>query len=40
MLSNNPILGIMDANHLIKPNFSDWLRILKIFINSMHIAYS
>ena len=39
MSSTNPLRGIMDANRLIGPNFTDWLRNLKILLKSERIAY-
>ncbi len=30
---------MLDANQLIGPNFQDWLRDLKIILNSKHIGY-
>ena len=39
MSSTNPFRDIMDANHLIGPNFTDWLRNLKILLKSERIAY-
>ena len=39
MSSTKPLRGIMDANRLTGPNFSDWLRNLKILLKSERIAY-
>ena len=39
MSSSNPIRGIMDGNRLTGPNFSDWLRNLKILLRSKCIDY-
>ena len=39
MSSTNPRRGIMDFNCLIGPNFTNWLRNLKILLNSKPIAY-
>ena len=39
MLTTNPLRRIMDANRLISPNFTDWLRNIKILLKSEHIAY-
>ena len=39
MSSTNPLRGIMDANHLIGLNFTDWLRNLKILLKSELITY-
>ena len=39
MSSTNPLRGIMDANRLIGPNFTDWLMNLKILLKSKRIAY-
>ena len=35
----NPLRGILDANKLIGPNFTDWLRNLRIVLTSERIAY-
>ena len=34
MSSTNPLRGIMDANRLTGPNFTDWLKNLKILLRS------
>ena len=39
MSSLNPLRSILDANKLTGPNYSDWLRNLKIIFRSEHIAY-
>ena len=39
MSSNNPLHGIMDANRLTGPNFTDWLKNLKILFKSERITY-
>ena len=39
MSSTNPLRDIMDANRLTGPNFTDWLRNLKILLKSKRIAY-
>ena len=39
MSSINPLRGILDANRLTGPNYSDWLRNLKIVFRSEQIAY-
>ena len=39
MLSTNPLRGIIDANGLTGPNFTDWLRNLKILLKSERITY-
>ena len=39
MSSINPLCGIMDANRLTSPNFTYWLRNLKILLKSKRIAY-
>ena len=38
-MTSNPLRGIMDANKLIGPNFSDWLRNLKIVLRCERLAY-
>ena len=39
MSSTNPLCSIMDANHLIGPNITDWLRNLSILLQSERITY-
>ncbi|XP_075482877.1 uncharacterized protein LOC142523116 [Primulina tabacum] len=39
MSSRNPLSVILDQNKLTGPNYHDWLRNLKIFLNSEKIAY-
>ena len=39
MSSTNSLRGIMDANRLTSPNFTNWLRNLKILLKSERIAY-
>ena len=39
MSSTNPLRGIMDVNHLTSPNFTNWLRNLKILLKFERIAY-
>ena len=39
MSSSNPLCGIMDAKSVTGPNFTDWLRNLKILLESKRIAY-
>ena len=39
MLSTKPLCGIMDANRLTGPNFTDWLENLKILLESERITY-
>ncbi|XP_020082582.1 uncharacterized protein LOC109706190 [Ananas comosus] len=39
MAASNPLTKILDANRLTGPNFSDWLRNLRIILNSEKIAY-
>ena len=39
MSLTNPLRGIMDANLLTGPNFTDWLKNLKILLKSERIAY-
>ena len=38
-MTSNPLRRIMDANKLIGPNFSDWLRNLKIVLRCEKLAY-
>ena len=38
-MTSNPLRGIMDANKLTGPNFSDWLRNLKIVLMCEKLAY-
>ena len=35
----NPLRGIMDANKLTRPNFTDWLCNLKIVLRCEKLAY-
>ena len=39
MSLTNPLRGITDANGLTGPNFTDWLRNLKILLKSECITY-
>ena len=39
MSLTNPLRGIMDVNRLTGPNFTDWLRNLKILLKFERIAY-
>ena len=39
MLLTNPLCGIMDADRLTSPNFTNWLRNLNFLFKSKHIAY-
>ncbi|XP_075483722.1 uncharacterized protein LOC142523876 [Primulina tabacum] len=39
MSSRNPLSVILDQNKLTGPNYHDWLRNLKIVLNSEKIAY-
>ncbi len=36
----NVLAGILNNNKLTRPNFSDWLRNLKIVLNLEHIGYN
>ena len=37
--ANNPLRGMMDANKLTGPNFTDWLRNLRILLKSERLLY-
>ena len=39
MSSTNPLRGIIDANRLTSPKFTNWLRNLKILLKFERIAY-
>ena len=39
MLLSNPLHGILDVNYLIGPNYTDWLRNLRIVLTAEKIAY-
>ncbi|XP_073049495.1 uncharacterized protein [Primulina eburnea] len=39
MATRNPLSAILDQNKLTGPNYQDWLRNLKIVLNSEKIAY-
>ncbi|XP_073153754.1 uncharacterized protein [Henckelia pumila] len=39
MSTRNPLFIILDQNKLTGPNYNDWLRNLKIVLNSERIAY-
>ena len=38
-MAKNPLSTILDTNKLTGPNYSDWLRNLKIVLNSENRAY-
>ena len=38
-MKSNPLRGIMDANKLTGPNFTDWLHNLKIVLRCEKLAY-
>lgn len=40
MAHRNPLSNILETNHLIGPNYLDWLRNLKIVLNSESITYA
>ena len=39
MSSTNPLRDIIDVNRLTSPNFTDWLKNLKILLKSERIVY-
>ncbi|XP_073153164.1 uncharacterized protein [Henckelia pumila] len=39
MSTRNPLSAILEQNKLTGPNYQDWLRNLKIILNSERIAY-
>ena len=38
-MTSNPLRGIIDANKLTRPNFTDWLRNFKIVLRCEKLAY-
>ena len=39
MSLSNPLLGILDANKLTSPNFTDWYQDLRFVLTAKKIAY-
>ncbi|XP_030475902.1 uncharacterized protein LOC115693069 [Syzygium oleosum] len=39
MVTTNPLASILDKNYLAGPNFTDWVRNLRIVLNSEKIGY-